>query len=113
MKITIYAKKRQSKDGRTFYVYLSKLEKKNGDEIPVTVHFKQSAGLPNPENCPCVIEFDRKTANLSTKEKHFAKVDCVTGEKVETITLDNQLWISAYTVCAGEYVDNSLDDFND
>lgn len=113
MKITIYAKKRTNKEGRAFYVYLSKLTKTNGDEIPVTVHFKQSAGLPNPDNCPCVIEFDRKSANLSTKEKHYAKVDCVTGEKVETITQDNQLWISNYTVCDGEYTDNSLDGFAD
>lgn len=113
MKITIYAKKRSTKEGKTFHVFLSKLTAKNGDEIPVTVHFKQSSGLPNPDKCPCVIEFDRTTANLSKKEKHFARVDVVTGEKVETITIDNQLWLSEFTVCDGEYKDTSLDEFAD
>lgn len=113
MKITVYAKKRTTKEGKTFAVYLSKLTNKNGDETPITVHFKQTAGLLNPDKCPAVIEFDRKNANLSKKEKHFARVDVVTGERVETITIDNQLWVSEYRVCDGEYVDNSLDDFTD
>lgn len=111
MKATIYAKKRTTRDGKTFYVYLSKLMKNDGTETPVTVHFKQSANLPKPDSCPCVIEFDRKTANLSKKERHFAKTDVVTGEVYEETTIDNQLWLSEYRICDGEYVDNSLDDF--
>lgn len=111
MKITLFAKKRTTKEGKTFAVYLSTLTKNDGTTVPVTVHFKQSAGLPNPEKCPCIIEFDRKTANLSKKERHFAKTDVVTGEVYEETTIDNQLWLSEYKICDGEYVDNSLDDF--
>lgn len=113
MKITLFAKKRTTKEGKQFAVYLSTLTKNDGTNVPVTVHFKQSAGLPNPDKCPCVVEFDRKTANLSKKERHFAKTDVVTGEMYEETAVDNQLWLSAYSILDGEYVDNSLDDFAD
>lgn len=113
MKITIYAKKRTTKDGKTFHVYLSKLTKKDGTETPVTVHFRMTAGLPNPDKCPCVIEFYRKNGNVSKKERHFAKTDVVTGEIYEETSIDTQLWISEYKLCEGEYTDTSMDEFAD
>ncbi|MBP5442649.1 MAG: hypothetical protein J6Y60_05360 [Treponema sp.] len=111
MKITIYAKKRSTKEGKTFYNYLSKLTNKNGEEIPITVHFKMSAGMPNPDDCPCVIEFDKKNANLSKKERAYAKTDVVTGEVIEEHYIDNQLWLSDWNMI-GEAEDHSLDDFD-
>lgn len=113
MKITVYAKKRMKKDGKPFSVYLSKITNREGDEIPVTLHFKQTVSVIPPEKCPCVIEFPKTSANLSKKEKRYAKTDVVTGEQVETISIDNQLWISEYRICENEYRDTSLDDFED
>lgn len=112
MKITIYAKKRTTSEGKTFYNYLSKLTKKNGEELPITVHFKMSAGMPDPNACPCVIEFSKKDANLSKKERAYAKTDVVTGEVTEGIHIDNQLWLSNWNMI-GEAEDHSLDEFDD
>lgn len=103
MKITVFAKKRTKSDGGTFYNYLSTIKQKStGDEIVVQVKFRQECGLPDPHKCPRVIEFDKKAANLA---KHS-----YTTEEGETRTR-YELWVSSWKDC-GEYVDNSLDDFD-
>ena len=45
MELTIFAKKRQSNDGRPFFTYLSTLTRKDGEEIKVQVKFRQAAVL--------------------------------------------------------------------
>lgn len=103
MKITVFAKKRTAGDGKVFYNYLSTLTNKNtGEETVVQVKFRQECGAPDPHKCPRVIEFDKKAANLS---KHS-----YTTEDGETRTR-SELWVSAWKD-AGEYVDNSMDDFD-
>ena len=105
MEISIFAKKRQTKDGRTFYTYLSTLTKKDGTEIPCSVKFNQeTAPAPKPENCPCNIIVDKENCNLSSK-KYFRES---TGEILDTHTL----WINQYAA-GGEWIDHSMDEFED
>lgn len=102
MEITIFAKKRQTADGKkTFYNYLSTLTKKDGSTLRCAVKFRESAGNPKPEDCPLNIVIDKKDANLSPKE-----LVTETGEIYTVYTL----WVSAWKP-GKTYVDHSLDDF--
>ncbi len=102
MEITIYAKKRTTHEGKTFYSYLSTLTRKDGTELMVSVKFRDTAGNPKPENCPMNIVFNKGDANLSSKE--FIRED--TGEPGTSHTL----WVSKWNEGA-PFVDTSLDDF--
>lgn len=103
MTITIFAKKKNTTDGKTFYTYLATLKKKDGTEQTVSVKFRDEAGTPKPEKCPMNIIIDKKNANLSKKD--FVKDD---GETYTSFTL----WVSEWLQGA-PYVDTSLDDFAD
>lgn len=102
MEITIYAKKKQSRDGKTFYTYLSTLTRKDGTQQTVQVKFRDEAGNPKPENCPMNIVIDKNDANLSSRD--YVRED--TGETVRAFTL----WVTQYAP-GSKFVDHSLDDF--
>lgn len=104
MEISIFAKKRQTAEGRTFYTYLSTLTKKDGTEIPCSVKFNKDIQPPRPEECPCNIIVNKEHCNLSTK-KIFRES---TGEVLEAHTL----WVNQYAA-GGEWVDHSMDDIED
>ena len=101
MKTTIFAKKRTTDEGKKFVTYIGKLLKKSGEEISVSVKFKEECGQPKAENCPMNIIFPKETANLASREYTDENGDV---HKAYT------LWISEWK--QGEsYVDHSLDDF--
>lgn len=102
MEITIFAKKRMSKDNKPFAVYLTSLKRKDGTELKASVGFTTKAFQPNPDECPINIVVDKKDANLNTS----------TYEDVETGALKTKykLWVSKWER-GSEYVDHSLDDF--
>lgn len=102
MEITIFAKKRTTKDGKPFYGYISKLNRRDGTEQTVSVKFRDECGSPKPEKCPVNIKFDRSAANISPS--NFLRED--TGELETSYTL----WISAWEN-GSPYIDKSLDDF--
>lgn len=102
MKINVFGKKRTSKDGRTFYTYLSTLTKKDGSEVSVEVKFKEECG--NPKNVPCTIEFDKKDANYSEKVETY-----VDDNMEEKETTRRRLWVNKYT--ESTYIDESMNDF--
>lgn len=102
MEIAIYAKKRTTAEGKTFYSYLSTLTRKDGGKQTVSVKFRDDAGNPKPENCPMNIKFNKSSANLATNE--FIRED--TGEIGTSYTL----WISGWEQGA-PFVDHSLDDY--
>lgn len=102
MEITIFAKKRTTKEGKSFYNYLSTLTKIGGEKQTVSVKFREECGSPKAEECPMNIIFDKHDANLSKHE--FIRED--TGEAAYGYTL----WLSKWAP-GGEYVDNSLDDY--
>lgn len=102
MEITIYAKKRTTKEGKSFYSYLSNLTRKDGTKLTVSVRFRDECGNPKPENCPMSIKFDKRDANLSTRK--FVRFE--TGE----VGTSNTLWVSSWEP-GTPFVDHSLDDF--
>lgn len=103
MQLTIFAKRRQTKEGKTFFNYLSTLVSKAGNEIPVQVKFRDAAGQPRPEDCPCNILVNKMDANLVTKE--------YTDPNTAEVRQSKTLWVSRWEK-GPAYVDHSLDDFD-
>lgn len=101
MEITIFAKKRLNKEGKTFISYLSTLTKKNGEKTTVSVKFKDPCPTPKIEDCPMNIIVEKENANLSSRS--FTNRD---GETAISYTL----WVSAWSM-GGEFVDTSLDEY--
>lgn len=103
MKVTLFCQKRATKEGKTFYNYLGRIAKKSGEEMSVQVKFKEEAGQPKPDKCPCIIQVVKNTANLSRKKY---------GEAEDGTPLYSyKLWVSEWTMTDEKYVDHSLDDF--
>lgn len=102
MKLTIFAKKRNTKEGKVFFTYITKMKKKTGEEITATVKFQEECGNPKAEKCPMNIEVDKHDANFNIKTE--------TDEAGEVYTR-NTLWVSAWKPSADIYVDHSMDDF--
>lgn len=103
MKIVIFGKKMTTNDGKkTFFSYFSTLVKKDGSELKCKVKFRKEAGYPL--NLPCIIEFDKKDANL-VDEKYFV----TDANGVEVKLISKVLWVSKFKET--EYVDNQLEDF--
>lgn len=102
MKITVYAKKRTTEEGKTFYSYLSTLTRKDGTPQVVTVKFRDECGSPRADKCPMNIDVPKSCANLS--QKRYERKDGTVGTSYT-------LWVSAWD--EGEaYVDHSLDEFD-
>lgn len=104
MQITIFAKKRTNKEGRVFYNFLSTLKRKDGTEQPVTVKFGGDAKVPNSEDCPMNIVFQREDANVARRT--------YTDEQTGELKVAYTLWLKAYSI-GDAYVDHSLDEFAD
>ena len=102
MKITVFSKSMKTKEGKSFKIYLSRLTKKTGEEVPVRVQF--SEGLVIPASCPIIIEVPKESAQLSPR-KYLDK----DGNQAESYTL----WVRDYAATGEQYVDHSLDDFED
>lgn len=102
MEITIYAKKRTTAEGKTFYSYLSTLTRKDGTKQTVSVKFRDDAGNPKPEHCPMNITFEKSAANMATRE--------FTHEATGEVGLSYTLWVSRWEN-GTPFVDHSLDDF--
>lgn len=102
MFLTIFAKKRTSKENKSFYTYLTQLKKKDSDEsVTVQVKFPDEF-KPNPLECPMNIEVEKKNANLQEK-----KVTIDNGEIVS-----RTLWVKEYNVSENPYEDSSLDEYD-
>ena len=101
MKLTVFAKKRQTAQGKYFYTYLAKLTKKDGTQDTVTVKFRDECGSPKPENCPVCLEVSKQAANLSIQN--------LTDDE-GNVYQSKTLWVSDWM--EGEpYIDHSLDDY--
>lgn len=101
MEITIFAKKRTTADNKTFTSYLTRLNKKDGEQDTVQVRFKEDCGAPKLEECPMNIVVNRDDVNLVTKD--YVKADGQTG-------VSRTLWVAKWDK-GSEYVDHSLDDY--
>ena len=101
MEITIFAKRRQSKDGKQFYQYLTTLTRKDGTTETMRVCFRDVTA-PKPESCPRNIVVAKVDSNIATR----TYTDTNTGEIKQAKTL----WISAW-IEGSPYVDHSLDEY--
>lgn len=102
MEITIFSKKRQTKEGKSFDSFLSRLTKKDGEQITVSVRFREACGQPKGDECPCNIVIEKGQCNMS--EREFFNEE--TGE----ISKGHTLWITQWKP-GSEYVDHSMDEF--
>ena len=101
METTIFAKKRTTKEGKSFYTYLATLTKKNGEEVKCSVKFAEGKD-PKPTECPLNIIIKQEDANLSTKR----------GTKEDgTEWVSQTLWVKDYEVSQNVWVDDSLNEF--
>ena len=107
MKATIFSKTRKTREGKQFLTYFGTIARKDGTAEQVSVKFRQDVEIP--KTFPCVINFDKSDANLSTGT-YYKETDTPDGdvavEEIETKTL----WITGYTSVEA-YVDHSLDDY--
>lgn len=110
MEITLFAKKRTSKEGKVFYNFLSTLTRKDGAQILVTVKFRDEAGTPKPESCPMNILITKDACNLSVRKFSRQVVDEVTGEISSEQGEAYTLWVSNW-VPGSKFVDHSMDDY--
>lgn len=106
MLLNVFAKKRTGKDGKVFYNFLSTITKKDGEKVTVQLKFREDAGLPNASKCPMTISVDKSDANLTNKTVTIDK----DGEAKEIE--QRTLWVSKYDYI-GDYVDHSLDEYED
>lgn len=106
MKVTIFAQKKKTKEGREFYTYLASLTKKDGTKEKIECKFREECGAPEPKKCPMIIEVDKTYANISEKKETYT--DEVGEEKEVT---RRRLWISQYSESSEKHVDESLDDY--
>lgn len=102
MEITIFSKKRQSRDGRTFYNFISTLTDRNGNEKTMQVKFREEGGTPKPEKCPMNILISKTDCNIS--KRRYKDKD---GLECEALTL----WISRWEP-GTVYIDHSTDDYD-
>ena len=110
MQLTVFAKEMLTKKGQ-FTRYIARLTNKNtGEQKTVSVKFRQTAGQPESEECPCIIEVAKQDANLV--EKPY--IDPETGEIAVngdgSVKLSSTLWVSSWEM-VGPYIDHSLDDY--
>ena len=100
--ITIFSKRKTSKEGKQYYIYTARIPKKDGTQVSTRVKFREDYGHPDPEKCPLNIEFDKVNANMVVET--YQTDD---GEAKVAHTL----WISEWSQ-GSDYVDTSLDEFD-
>ncbi len=106
MKITIFAKKKLTREGKPFFTYLATI-KKAGEPVTVSVKFTEEAGHPKPEECPVNIEFAKNDANLATRKV------TVDRDGVPVVNEYLTMWIDSWEYSADKYVDHSMDDISE
>lgn len=103
MELAIFSKKRQTREGKSYNIYVARMTKKTGEVIPVRVKFREDAGNPKAESCPMNIIIKKEDCNLAQTE--YVRED--TGEVGTSYTL----WVSRWER-GSDYIDTSLDEFD-
>ena len=89
-------------NGTRFTTYSTRLIiSSTGEVVAAKVKFRLPCMGPDKNACPCIIEFDKKEANLV--RKNYTASD---GETRTAYTL----WVTNYKMTDEVYVDHSLDD---
>lgn len=103
MELAIFSKRRQTKDGKPYFIYIARMVKKTGEVIPCRVKFRDEAGSPRAESCPMNIVINKDDCNMAKTE--YVRED--TGEVGTSYTL----WVTKWEK-GSDYVDTSLDEFD-
>ena len=101
MEITIFAKKRTTQQGKTFFSYLTTLTRKDGTPITCAVKFAAPAENPDPLDCPCNIAVNKENCNMAVENY---------TDKNGEVKQSHKLWIKSYSA-GSAYVDHSMDEF--
>lgn len=101
MKLTVFAKNVQKKDGKTFTKFLTRLTRKDGTEETVEVKFTQATKTLTANDCPCIINATH--CNLAKQSGTNAESGVAWESK--------KLWVSAWETTNEVYRDTSLDDY--
>lgn len=101
--ITIFAKKRTTKDGKKFDAFITRLTKKDGTTVVTSVKFPDE-NKPNAVECPMNIDVPKGKMNLSTRT--------ITDEETGAVVESRTLWVKEWTKSKTPYVDTSLDEFD-
>lgn len=101
MEITVFAKKKKTKTGKDFFIYLTTLTRKDGEEEMIEVKFRDECGVP--KNCPVNLVIEKSDANISKKT--------VIREDNGEAFVRKTLWVSAWKE-GDPYVDTSLDEYD-
>lgn len=113
MELTIFAKKRTSKDGKVFFNFLTRIKnKRTGEEEVMAVRFRDPCPVPNAATCPMNIVVDKADCNIAIRSNNRKVVDKDTGEVTEKEGVTKTLWVTAWEHGA-VYVDHSTDDYFD
>lgn len=100
MRLEVFGKQRNNKDGKPFTIYLSRITNmKTGEIIPVQIKFR--IGVELPKELPIIANINKKNANLAKEDWE--------NENGETC-VKHVLWVSAVKSYE-DYIDHSLDDF--
>lgn len=102
LNVTLFAKRRQTKEGKQFYNYITTLTAKStGERVSCRVRFSDSDNGVKADECPCNIIVTK--GNMQTRT--ITRED--TGEDMTVYTL----WVHEWHYSDVPYEDHSLDDF--
>ena len=110
MQLTVFEKTKHTKEGKPFNTYFSKLKKKDGSEITAELKFREDCGVP--KDFPVNIIVDKSNANFSEKDVTVVSKD-EAGNEEERVVTQRRIWIKEWNYSDDEYVDHSMDDFED
>lgn len=100
MELTIFAKRRQSKEGKQFYQFLGTLKKKDGTDETMRVCFRDCA-VPRAESCPRNIIITKDHCNIASRSYN---------DKDGNLKSAKTLWVSEWSE-GRQYIDHSMDDY--
>lgn len=109
MKITLFSKKKHTKEGKEFNVFVGTLNRKDGTNQYMTVKYSGDDKRLDFDGrkCPYIIEFNKEDANITKKTRTLT--DKETGE-TKSIT-NYTLWLKNYKESSEKFIDHSLDEF--
>ena len=107
MKATIFSKTRKTREGKQFTSYFGSIARKDGTADQVSVKFRQDVEIP--KTFPCVLNFNKSDANLSTGT-YIKEIETPDGDETVEYVETKTLWLTGYTSVEA-YVDHSLDDY--
>lgn len=104
MNLTIFAKNKETKDGKKFVEYSTHIQRRDGTEQFAIVKFTRGTSVPRQEDCPLNVIINKEDASLA--KKAWVSAD---GEKHG---MNYTLWVDEWTPdTENPFRDTSLDEY--